>query len=360
MKLTAILSFFPLAAFAANTVVKDVSLVDIASGEVRPHVNVVIDGAAIHAIVAAAAPIPATAIVIDGRGKFLMAGLWDMHVNTGAQPERLQAMLAGGVVGVRDVGGAWERVAEWRDKLANGAIGPWVIGSGPAIGSATPAGARSAFDRLWDLDVDFIAILPGISRDAYVALAEQARHWRLRFAGPVPASITPWEAIEVRQSSIESIASVATIDDRNAPAFLARCAMLGTRLVPMLAQWRRASAPEAERLARTYRLIDTAKRAGVEFLAASGAGDPGADVSLLDELEQLVAAGFTPREALDSATLAPARMGAWQDRAGSVAPGQDADLVLLDANPLDDIRNARQVSGVVLRGRYHAVKEPRL
>jgi imidazolonepropionase-like amidohydrolase len=73
---------------------------------------------------------------------------------------------------------------------------------------------------------------------------------------------------------------------------------------------------------------------------------------LLDELEIFVdEIGMTPREALESATVLPARWFGMQDELGTVAPGKLADLVLLDANPLENIQNLCRVSGVVANGR---------
>jgi imidazolonepropionase-like amidohydrolase len=95
--------------------------------------------------------------------------------------------------------------------------------------------------------------------------------------------------------------------------------------------------------------------AGVPFLAGT---DTAAGVyvfpgfSLHDELENFVRAGFTPLEALQTATLRPAQFLAMEDRLGRVEQGQLADLVLLDANPLDDIGGTRRIRAVVAGGRF--------
>jgi imidazolonepropionase-like amidohydrolase len=95
-------------------------------------------------------------------------------------------------------------------------------------------------------------------------------------------------------------------------------------------------------------------RAGVPLLAGTDAIGtrrlPG--FSLHDELALLVEAGLTPQQALRAATLGPAQFLGMQDSLGTVAEGKKADLVLLDANPLDDIHNVRKVRGVVVAGRY--------
>ena len=96
-------------------------------------------------------------------------------------------------------------------------------------------------------------------------------------------------------------------------------------------------------------------RAGVPFMAGT---DTAAGVhvfpgfSLHEELALFVKAGLTPLQALQTATLNPARFLGRVADMGSVAEGKVADLVLLDANPLDDINNTRRIRGVLLAGRY--------
>ena len=96
-------------------------------------------------------------------------------------------------------------------------------------------------------------------------------------------------------------------------------------------------------------------RAGVQFLAGTDT-PPGVYIfpgfSLHEELQRFVAAGFTPLEALQTATLNPAKFLGMDDRLGTIEKGKFADLVLLDANPLEDIRNTQKIAGVVVNGRY--------
>ncbi|HJZ65658.1 MAG TPA: amidohydrolase family protein [Candidatus Acidoferrum sp.] len=99
---------------------------------------------------------------------------------------------------------------------------------------------------------------------------------------------------------------------------------------------------------------------GVPFLAGTDT-PPGVYVfpgfSLHEELQRFVAAGFTPLEALQTATLNPARFFGLEDRLGTIEPGKLADLVLLKANPLDDIANTQKIAAVVLGGRYFSAKD---
>lgn len=95
--------------------------------------------------------------------------------------------------------------------------------------------------------------------------------------------------------------------------------------------------------------------AGLQFLAGTDtpAGvDVTPGISLHQELQRFVAAGFTPLEALQTATLNPARFYGREKDFGSVQPGRIADLVLLSANPLQDITNTRTIAAVIADGRY--------
>lgn len=118
----------------------------------------------------------------------------------------------------------------------------------------------------------------------------------------------------------------------------------------------RDPAPEARATYREYHrkgldLTVAAHRDGVRLLAGSDYMIAGAD--LHRELEQLVLAGLTPLEALRTATVSPAEYYGLQDRFGSVEPGYTADLVLLNANPLEDIRNTLRIEAVILNGNVY-------
>jgi len=101
-------------------------------------------------------------------------------------------------------------------------------------------------------------------------------------------------------------------------------------------------------------LIDRMNSRGVPIAAGTDAplvlSVPG--FSLHTELELLVRAGLTPIEALYSATVRPAEFFSLQNEMGTIDAGKKADMVLLDANPLDDITNTRKIAAVVTQGRY--------
>jgi imidazolonepropionase-like amidohydrolase len=111
--------------------------------------------------------------------------------------------------------------------------------------------------------------------------------------------------------------------------------------------------------ARDLQLVKAMHEAGVQFMAGSDGPDPYVipGFSLHDELEWLVKSGFTALQALQAATFNPAWFQAKMDKYGVVEPERAADLLLLDASPLDDIRNTRKIFGVVARGKYYPRRE---
>jgi imidazolonepropionase-like amidohydrolase len=113
-------------------------------------------------------------------------------------------------------------------------------------------------------------------------------------------------------------------------------------------------------VAKELEVVNAMHHAGIPFLAGTNT-PPGVYVfpgfSLHEELQRFVAAGFTPLEALQTATLNPAKFLGMEDRLGTIDKGKLADLVLLDANPLDDIRNTQKIAAVIVNGRYLSRKD---
>ena len=109
-----------------------------------------------------------------------------------------------------------------------------------------------------------------------------------------------------------------------------------------------------EYFTRNLQTVGALHHAGVPFMAGTDTA-PGVYImpgfSLHDELANFVEAGFTPMESLQTATSNPAKFLGMEDSMGSIDPGKNADLVLLKANPLEDIGNTRQITAVIARGR---------
>lgn len=288
-------------------------------------------------------------------------------------------------------------------------------GYAAAIRVADAEQARATVRKLKESGVDFIKTQSQLPRAAYFALADESARLGIPFEGHVPDAIRASEAITSHQRSFEHLLGVfeassriedsmvagarkgqaqylATFDPRRERAIVARLAKAGVWQCPTVVSdlntaadlasdpglifwgsqgvdaWRQSKEraldvdSAALDLRNRYaeyelRLVRDLHRAKVPFLAGSDA-PAGYDLvpgsSLHRELEWLVTAGFTPLEALQTATINPALFLGKTGDFGAIAAGRKADLVLLERNPLIDIRNTRTVVGVVADGRYYS------
>ena len=158
--------------------------------------------------------------VIDATGKYLILGLWDMHVHSALTPvwdERsiYPLYIANGITGIRDMGGDPDLLEQRRNRIARGELlGPRMIMAGPFLAAGKSnsetiavndaADARQAVDTLAKRGVDFIKIL-SVPRDAYFAVAEESARQHMYFVGHVPIAVSVWEASAAGQHSIEHL-----------------------------------------------------------------------------------------------------------------------------------------------------------
>src|SRR5580658_4718020 len=115
--------------------IQDVAVVDVSASTVHPHMTVLIEGETIKVIGASATVHPPPgARIVNGTGKFLIPGLWDMHVHLWYKENQLPMFVAYGVTGVQDMGSDFARVSAWRAAIETGkAIGPHIVTSGPPV-----------------------------------------------------------------------------------------------------------------------------------------------------------------------------------------------------------------------------------
>jgi len=408
-----------------------VSVIDGDAPSPRTDQTVVIDGNRIVRVGASGSvAVPPGARIVDGRGKFLLPGFWDMHVHTAISGGRdlLSLYVANGVTGVRDMAGDWDTLKSWRSEIGRGQlVGPRIIASGPYLeGGDVPiphllarnaVEASAGVDSLIALGVDFIKVHSQLNAESYFAIARRARERGVVFAGHVPRVVGSAAASDSGQKSIEHLLgipaectpadSVALAPRYTVQGALGRCSSEdlaplyekfvrnGTYVTPTLtaqvevAVWPTRAVPgdslahylpKAVRdyvaqifpmpdsippnadsvgramLEKRLRQVSAMQRAGVHILTGTDAplrnSPPG--FGLHEELALLVSGGMAPFDALRSATLEPARYFGMLDSLGTIAPGKLADLLLLDANPLQDIRNTRRISAVVANGRLYA------
>lgn len=412
----------PLAAAAKYTTLAltDVSVIDAAG--LRHEQTVLLQSDRITAAgPAASVTVPPNTRVLPCRGRFLIPGLWDMHVHLSVSgPSALPVLFANGVLGVRDLGGSLPEIDAWRAAVGSGRMeGPRILRAGPMLNGRSfnqfqipvenAPEARGAVRVLQKTGVDFVKVHAAIGREAYHAVADECRKLGLPFTGHLPRAIRPEEASDAGQVSIEHLGGlfdgvvVAGVEPEKvvdailrfraekAAAVFEHWAKNGTCFTPMLvierasihlfspvatphdrfisAQARRATGDMmgkykdtftpafVERLQRhldaSTPLVPMMQKAGVRLLTGTDMGSsllvPG--YSLHDELEMLAAAGLDPLQVLTAATQNPARLLGLDDL-GSVQPGKRAELVLLDDDPLKDIRHTRKIRAVLSAGSF--------
>jgi len=362
-----------------------------------------------------------TAHVVDGTGKYLIPGLVDVHVHFHGNPpeewpQLLELYIANGVTTIVSLKGN-PQILALRDSVnAERILGPRMYTVGPFVNEpffTTPDEVEREVVAQKRAGYDFIKIHGNLSREAYHRLNEVARREKIRVVGHLPRNLGPGAAFAEHQYMIahgeeflydtlsrSTDSSLATVESHfaewargtaaariwvtpNLTAYKAIGGML-LNLDSMLARpemrylprsnqigWGPATNPYTNRnpplrasgIMVRYKLLEklvaTFSDAGVRLLVGTDAMNTGVvpGYSAHDELADLVAAGLTPWQALRAATVNGAEfLGQPGDR-GTVAVGQKADLVLLDANPLDDIANTRRIAGVALRGRWFSREE---
>jgi imidazolonepropionase-like amidohydrolase len=390
---------------------------------------------------------------IDARGKYLIPGLWDMHVHMFPDLQRsLPLFIANGITGVRDMGGIrqyFDRYMQAQREaqgLGGAPVVPRIVAAGEIIDGSPPYNdamlsvdtvedARAAVRSVRQNGADFIKVYTYLGRAAYFAIAEEVRHQGLPFVGHIPYAVSAGEASDSGQKSIEhadgillaasteesqirdeilknvpvmrgnklqefelyyiqaNFLPIRSYSEYKAAALFERFVRNGTWVCPTLFVHRVIVFPEEEKhvtadLAARYvpaftqeawmnymrevawnpreahdvvevyhtmlKLVGDLNRAGVGLLAGTDLGAPYIlpGFSLHRELELLVAAGLTPLQALQTATLNPARFLGKEADLGTIEKGKLADLVLLGADPLEDIRNTKKIDAVVANGAY--------
>jgi imidazolonepropionase-like amidohydrolase len=224
LSLILLLALFSVGGWSQSLVIKDVTVIDATGRAAAPHSTVVIDGDHIVAVSRSKKKhLPKNAVIVDGAGKFLIPGLWDMHVH-GASDTRAPwshlLFVANGVVGVRDMSGppdahAWRATqASNPDPSPNIYLGsPIVDGPNPAwpesIIAADEAQGREVVDQQQQRGADFVKVYSGLPRNVYFAIADEAKKRGIPFEGHVPEAVSAAEASRAGQKSIEHLTLVA-------------------------------------------------------------------------------------------------------------------------------------------------------
>ena len=443
MKLIFVLFVLPLLFISASAqnivVVQDVTVIDMLSPTPKAGMTVVIKGDRISSL-SRSSKIPKNATVVDGRGKFLIPGLWDMHVHIFNNSQRagtdnheiyFPLLIANGVTGVRDMWTDAEDqilVRRWRDGAAAGKLlapriapGSHIIDGSPThrpnmLSVATPDEARRAVRAQKEAGAGFIKVYWRLLPDVYAAIADESKKLGIPFAGHVPFAVSATTASNSGQKSIEHLTGILetcsskedelrratnltppqvtaqlwqTHDEKKCTELFRLFAKNRTWQMPnavmhrMLAfrreesfrndprlkyvireeaeEWSKPPVqPQVftlevrkERFDKLLATIGMMHKLGVPILAGTDLGNPlmFAGFSLHDELELFVRAGLTPFEALKTATVNPAAYLEREKDLGTIEKGKLADLILLDADPLADIKNTTRINTVIVNGR---------
>jgi imidazolonepropionase-like amidohydrolase len=387
------------------------TLVDVTGKPAIPNSVVVIQG---DQIVTAGArttvKLPANARIIDVTGKYLLPGLWDMHAHF-FQPALGPTYLAAGITTARDVGNDIEYGTSLRDaaKQRRG-LGPRMLlagyidgkgeGHGFDVEVETPEEARAAVQRYKNSGYEQIKIRDQVKLETLKVICAEAHRLGMTVTGHVPQSMNALQAVEAGMDQINHLNYVETgffpNRDRNNPpttinlnapnavnalkffkdhgtvidptdavlelmlrpmnqpieSFEPGAAKVAPELKVQIAK-KGQDAEQAEGLRMVMEVIlkitGALQRAGVPIVAGTDVGVPGH--TLHRELELYVKAGMTPLEAIQAATITPARVMKLQSEVGTIEAGKRADLIVLDADPLANISNIRKIRFVITQGR---------
>jgi hypothetical protein len=438
----------------ATIAITHVTVIDATGAPPQPNSTVLIDADKISAVGPdSSLEIPAGTQVVDATGKYLIPGLADMHIHlmgagepAGSREFILPLLIANGITTVRDMGGDVAQLKKLKKEIDSGDqpgpqiffTGPYLDGNPPSfqpsIVVVTPIEAAAAVHKLKSEGVDFIKVQSRLKPPAYFAIAEAAHKENIRFVGHVPDSISPAQASDAGQASIEHLTGILlacssreaelrqqqlnppphketprqtslrqrawqqavldTYSPEKAQQLYAKLLANHTWQVPTLPllielayltpATDRANDPNlkyipqnlqkvwkqgrAESLANktsgdfllraklvevSLKAVGDMHAAGIPMMAGTDSTAPNLvpGFALHDSIADLVRAGLTPMAALQAATSKPAEFLGRSNQQGMIAPGQRADLVLLDTNPLDDIHNTQKIQSVILKGK---------
>ena len=329
---------------------------------------------------------------VDARGSTVIPGLWDMHAHA-SQIEWGPAYRAAGVTTIRDMGGEERFLLALRSTLASPeSTGPRVLLAGlvdgddsaafGALTAATPEEGRAVVERYHAAGFVQMKLYSMLQPDVVQAIVERAHALGMTVTGHVPRSLGIVRAIDAGMDQVAHMPVAGDPASAEVRDVIARLAahrvvvdptlpwneLLGRARTTDIASFEAGFEHAPPALAASYRtassnaspaavhasqraqfaVIRAMHEAGVPLVAGTDGALPG--YSLLRSIELFVEAGFTPMEALQSATIVPARAMGEGDERGTLEVGKHADFVVLDANPLDDIANIRHTRWVARDG----------
>jgi imidazolonepropionase-like amidohydrolase len=383
-----------------TTAFVDVTVIPMDRDRTLDHQTVIVrDGRIATVGPASSTNVPSDALRIDGRGKFLMPGLTEMHGHVPGQPALGAATMflfaANGITTVRGMQGSPFHLG-FREQIARGEVlGPRFYAAGPQMGAGirTPEIGDSVVRAQKSAGYDLLKIQEGMPRASYDKVVATARSVGIPFGGHVPDDVGLWQALAMRQGTIDHLDNfMEATRDSTIAVIVAATKRAGTAVVPTMPLWEilytppdsatLAMRPELKYMPKTtvaawfrttnaggriqgdsarqafratrMSILTALHRAGVPILLGTDAPQvfsvPG--FSIHREMQMMVDAGMTPFEVLQSGTRNVAAHFGTLAEAGTLEAGKRADLLLLDANPLQSVANVQRRAGVMLHGRW--------
>jgi len=383
-------------------------LVDIEKGKKLQDAAIIItDGKITWTGPSGKAVIPAGTAVIDAKGRHMLPGLWDMHAHL-KQVEWGPAYIAAGITTVRDMANEFVFINTMKSSIGAGkGVGPTILragiidGPGPlgnGIMIATTKEEGIALVKKYKAaGFEQIKLYGQLQPDVIQAICEEAHRQGLTVTGHIPRSMTTMQAVDMGMDMIAHIpylmnafkadsnfvVDLTQADNRNTlKRLLEKKVVVDPTLTifeilfrpfnqpfeqiepafktlpaSIQADFNGIGLPPAEAVKKIEQqtgykqLVYQLYKAGVPIVAGTDMMIPG--YSLYRELEAYVAAGLTPLQALQCATSTPARVMGMASTSGSLAKGKDADIILVDGDPLTNISDIRKVSHVFKAGRLY-------
>ena len=380
-------------------------LVNVKDGTSTDHSVIIIEkGKILAAGAEGSVAIPGGARIIHAEGKTILPGLWDMHAHF-EQAEWGPAYLAAGVTTVRDCGNEFNYINAVKRAIDDGqGVGPHILkagivdGPGPAgigiIRASTPEEAVTVVRRYKDSGFVQIKIYSSMQPAIVKAICDEAHKQGLTVTGHIPEGMTLMQGVDSGMDMVNHIQYVYSVMKRNKDrtvdwndpqttavidfivshhvvidATLGVFEMIFRSVKDSITRMEPAyyTLPEplqvlfvnmgmppanAEKFKPMFRdmekIVKVLHDKGVTLVAGTDMGFPGFSVDR--ELELYVEAGLTPLEALQTATIIPARVMKQESVSGSIEAGKQADLLIVEGDPLSQIRDVRKVKMVIKDG----------